>query len=119
MGACGKRVRRLKQDESYDNGSRLVRVVGRREVSACEHGRINRPEKPGEAPEALEDRVHGPKKRSKMYGPEASGISIGAIFLAHDKEEMPIVWPEHADLCRTPTACLSYSVTVADWEHQN
>lgn len=42
---------RLKQDESYDDGSRLVRALGRREVSACKTGRIRRPEKPGEAPE--------------------------------------------------------------------
>lgn len=63
---------RLKQDESYDDGSRLVRALGRREVSACKTGRIRRPEKPGEAPE---DPVHGPKQRSKMYGPRVSGIS--------------------------------------------
>lgn len=41
-------------------------------------------------------------------------------FLAHDKEEMPIVWPKRADLCRTARpVVLSYSVTVADWEHQD
>jgi hypothetical protein len=53
-----------------------------------------------------EDRVHGRQKAVEgLCGLKASGNVYRGHMLACDKEEMPIVWPKHADLCRTPAVC--------------